>query len=264
MNSARSITKLFPYAEINELFDLLLIEIKFILKNTFVGMYIGGSLANNSFNKQTSDIDVYIIIEKALSKNMLKKITDFHQKFYLSKIPFAKKIEVSYLSKNDLTKFIPNNVRPYFNEGQFYLAEYGSNFLIELFLFREKGIVWYGPTIKSLIKKISPPQLKTALLKNLAEYWLVMLNDDAKLGRSDYQVFAILTMCRTLYSLETNKITSKIHAAQWAMERVSLEFKNLIEQALIWQPRKKLNKLTQTRSFIKYVLNKYAVDVATH
>lgn len=263
MNSARSITKLFPYAEINELLDLLLIEIKSILKNTFVGMYIGGSLANNSFNKQTSDIDVYIVIERALTKSLLKKITDFHQKFYLRKLSFAKKIEVSYLAKSDLTKFFPNNVRPYFNEGQFYLAEYGNNFLIELFLLREKGIAWYGPTIKSLIKKISPQQLKVAILKNLAEYWCIMLNDNAKLSGSDYQVFAILTMCRTLYSLETNKITSKVHAAQWAMERVSPDFKNLIEQALIWRPRKKLNKLTETQRFIKYVLNRCDVKSST-
>ena len=62
-------------------------------------------------------------------------------------------------------------MRPYFNEGRYYLGHYGYNYLIELFVLREKGISIAGPDIKCLIKEISTQSLKAAIQKNLHEYW---------------------------------------------------------------------------------------------
>ena len=70
--------------------------------------------------------------------------------------PFAKKIEASYIAKNDLLNFNPQHKRPYFNEGNLYIAPYGNNFIIELWVLRNKGITISGPAIKDLIKEISP------------------------------------------------------------------------------------------------------------
>jgi aminoglycoside adenylyltransferase-like protein len=82
------------------------------------------------------------------------------------------------------------------------------------------------------------------------------LSDLSKFKRSDYQVFAILTMCRTLYSLETGRITSKTEAAQWAIQKLDDRWKSLIELAITWEPSQKINKLEETRQFVKYVLSK--------
>lgn len=208
------------YKEINDLLRQLLLQIQSILANEFVGMYIGGSLASNSFNNETSDIDCYIITSKVLSENMVRKIEAMHNQFYSNKLKYVKKIEASYIPQKDLLDFDPQGMRPYFNEGRYYLGQYGNNYLIELFVLREKGISIAGPDIKGLIKEISTQNLKAAIQKNLYEYWESNLIDSSKFKRSDYQVFAILTMCRTLYSLETGKITPKIDAAQWAMQRL--------------------------------------------
>ena len=83
-----------------------------------------------------------------------------------------------------------------------------------------------------------------------------MLNDLEKLKRSDYQVFAILTMCRTLYSLETGMIASKTEAAQWAIKNLNVDWKDLIEKALSWKSHHAFNRLEETQQFVKYVLNK--------
>jgi GrpB-like predicted nucleotidyltransferase (UPF0157 family)/RimJ/RimL family protein N-acetyltransferase len=224
------------YKEINNLLQQLLLQVQSILTNEFVGMYIGGSLASDSFNCQTSDIDCYIITTKMLSENMVRKIEEMHNQFYSSKLQYAKKIEASYIPQKDLLDFDPQGMCPYFNEGRYYLGHYGNNYLIELFVLREKGISVAGPDIKSLIKGISTQSLKAAIQKNLHEYWEPNLIDFSKFKRSDYQVFAILTMCRTLYSLETGKITSKIEAAQWAMQQLDTKWKNLIKLASAWEP----------------------------
>jgi hypothetical protein len=221
-----------------------------------IGLYIGGSFANNSFNDETSDIDCYIVTTTSLSKGSIHEIEEMHNKFYLNKLPYAKKIEASYIPKHDLLKFNPSNNRPYFNEGNFYLADYGSNFIIELYVLRENGITIAGPNIKPLIKEISSEDLKLAIQRNLDEYWYPVLNDLEKLKRNDYQVFAILTMCRTLFSLEKGSITSKIEAAQWAINNLNSDWKDLIETALSWKAGHTFNRLEDTKQFIKYVINK--------
>jgi hypothetical protein len=219
-------------------------------------MYIGGSLSSDSFQHETGDIDCYIITTSKLSKSMLKIIEEMHKQFYSSKLKYAQKIEASYIPQEDLLNFDPNGMRPYFNEGHYYLGQYGSNYLIELHIHREKGITIVGPNIKHLIKEISTQDLKLAIQNNLHEYWEISLSDFSKFRRSDYQVFAILTMCRTLYSLETGSITSKIDAAQWAIYKFDPSWKNLIEQALAWKPAQEINKSEEARQFVRYVLNR--------
>lgn len=244
------------YRELNELIQQLVVQIQSILASELVGIYIGGSLATNNFNLKTSDIDCYIVTTKALSENTRNMLEEMHKKLYSSKEHYAKKIEASYIPQNDLLNFDTNGTRPYFNEGDFYMGQYGSNYLIELSVLREKGITIIGPDIKSLIKKLSSQDLKTAIKSNLDDYWELSLSDFSKFKRSDYQVFAILTMCRTLYSLETGKITSKIEAAQWAMQQIDAHWNSLIELAIAWDLSQEINKLEETQNFVRYVLNK--------
>jgi len=242
-------------SEIAALLQGLLQKLQSSLLDRFIGLYVGGSIANNSFNSNTSDIDCYIITTEPLPKHTISQIEAIHNQLYLSQAPYAKKIEASYIYQNDLWDFNPDNTRPYFNEGNLYLAPYGNNFIIELWMLREKGITIVGPPINDLIKEISPEDLKLAIKKNLDEYWQVMLTDLVKLNRSDYQVFAVFTMCRTLYSLETGSITSKTKAAQWVINKHNAVWNDLIAKVIAWEPGFELNKLNETQQFIKYVLD---------
>jgi hypothetical protein len=69
-------------------------------------------------------------------------------------------------------------------------------------------------------------------------------------------VFAILTMCRTLYSLQRGSIASKTEAAQWVIKNIDTDWKDLIEKAISWKPYHVFNRLEETQRFVKYVLNK--------
>ena len=249
-NYSRDLPKI-KYGEIKDLLQHLLLQLNSILITKFVGMYIGGSIANDSFDPITSDIDCYVITSSPLSKQMRNKIEEMHQRFYLSEHPYAKKIELSYIPQNDFLNFNPNHTRPYFNEGRFIQAHYGSNFVIELFVLREKGLTLIGPNIKDLIKKISTKDLKQAIKNNIHEYWEPTLNSLSKFEKSDYQVFAVLTMCRTLYSLKTDLIASKIEAGYWVIHHHT-HWKDLIEQALAWKPNIEFNRIEETLKFIKY------------
>lgn len=245
---------------IADLLGMFLVKVQSILTTQFVGMYIGGSIANDSFEQATSDIDCYIITSTVLSKNEIAQIELMHKQLYSSNIPYANKLEASYIPQEDLLNFNPENSRPYFNEGNFYLAPYGNNFLIELFILREKSITIYGAEIKNLIKKLSAEDLRRAIKNNLYEYWEPVLTDTSKFERNDYQVFAILTMCRTLYSLGTGRIASKSNAAQWTIDNTDSNWKNLIELALKWKPGNQFNKLKETQKFVKYILDNNSAE----
>jgi hypothetical protein len=108
---------------INNLLSSLLQKVQDILQEQFIGMYIGGSIANNSFNSAISDIDCYIVTSDVLSERLIHNIEEMHKQIYTSKLPFANKIEASYLPHDIFLNFDPNDTRPYFNEGNFYMGE---------------------------------------------------------------------------------------------------------------------------------------------
>lgn len=242
--------------QLTDMLQQLLLQIQSILKTELICVAIGGSIANHNFDMSTSDIDCYIVTATKLPKNIIRDIEEMHSQFYENNIGLAKRIEASYIPREDLLKFEPSATRPYFNEGKFHLATYGNNFLIELCMLRECGITIFGSDIKSLMTEISRQDLFKAMKHNLSEYWEPLLNDSSKLSRSDYQVFAILTMARTIYSFETGTLTSKSAAAQWVIDHYP-SWKPLIEQAIVWQTGMAFHALDEVKNMIRYVLKKY-------
>ncbi len=241
-------------AYVNKILEEFLVEVQIILGNNFIGSYIGGSLANNAFNPETSDIDLYVILKDELTDKEFASLEKLHKKIYSSGTKGATKLETSYIPQKHLVNFKPTDTRPYFNDGKFQLATYGNNWLIELHLLREKGIPLSGPSVKALVPEVSNEALNNAIHKNLNEYWVLMLNDEDKLKRPDYQVFATLTMCRTLYTLVHGTITSKQKAAEWAKNKLSSEFSDLIIQAVLWKPNDKFDHHDDVKKLIQHTL----------
>ena len=62
-----------------------------------------------------------------------------------------------------------------------------------------------------------------------------MIEDPARLKDQGYQPYAVLSMCRALYTLEHGTLATKSAAAEWAMGAVSEDWTPLIERALSWQ-----------------------------
>lgn len=77
----------------------------------------------------------------------------------------------------------------------------------------------------------------------------------AQLQSSEYQAYAVLTMCRALYTLENGTIASKSVCAHWAQERFGEEWSALIEWALMWIKDTTSDKMSEALSFIRYAVN---------
>ena len=85
-----------------------------------------------------------------------------------------------------------------------------------------------------LIDFISSQQLRGAVCHQLKDVWQSRINDRVWLRPRKYQAFAVLTLCRALYTLHHAIPVSKPQAAAWA-QAVYPQWKPTIERALGWR-----------------------------
>jgi hypothetical protein len=95
---------------------------------------------------------------------------------------------------------------------------------------REKGIPLFGPSPKPIIEPISKDEFIRSVKAN-AKAWRVWIND---MRTRKSQAYAILTMCRALYTYKNGEQVSKQQAAVWA-EQEFPEWSKLIQNALLWR-----------------------------
>lgn len=245
-----------PYPEINSLLHLLLIEVQAALREQFIAMYVHGSLASGDFNPQRSDIDFVVVTAGTLPNDMLVSLENMHARISASDLKGVTKLEGIYIPKDAIRRYDPKNAwHPALRaEEGFAMDGLGSDWVIQLHTIREQGLVLAGPAPQTLIDTIQPEELRLASLKTLKEWWVPQLMDHSLLRRDEYQAYAVLTMCRVLYTLHYGRIVSKSSAAIWALKNLTDTWAVLIQGALDWQPGVTWNKLNETLDFIRYIL----------
>ena len=246
-----------PYPEVNAVLHVLLSDVQTIIGNHFIGMYLYGSLATGDFDSQRSDIDFLVVTAGDLLDELISALEAMHARIAASGLKWAAKLEGSYIPRHALRRYDPTaSPCPTINEGHFYVAPHGSDWIIQRHIIRENGLVLAGPAPQTLIDPIQPDDLRGAVRGILHEWWAPMLRDPAWLHGSEYQAYAVLTMCRALHTLQYGIIASKPVAARWAQESLGERWGVLIERTLAWQPGMQLDSLSETLDFIRYTLER--------
>ncbi len=224
-----------PYPDVNEVLHILLTSTHKILGNQFIGIYLYGSLSSGDFNPESSDIDFLVVTTDALSESKVSELEHMHNRIWATGSKWATKLEGAYVPKDLIRHHTRDNVAcPTVNEGRFYVAGLGSDWIIQRHIVREVGTVLAGPNPKALIDPVSPEEIRGAVLGILQEWWFPMLEDPSWLANhgSEYHAFAVLTMCRALYTLEHGTILSKPKAARWVRQTLSKPWVLLIDKAV--------------------------------
>ena len=244
-----------PHLEVNRLLQNLLVNVQMILGAQFIGLYLYGSLASGDFNPETSDIDFLVVTRDELSSEKLYALKNMHASLAVSGLKWAAKLEGAYIPKHAIRRFDPDDLaRATINEGKFYLGHQGSDWVIQRHILREQGVIIAGPDPKVLIDPVTADEIQRAVKIILNEWWVPMLDNPVRLQHSDYQAYAILSMCRALHTLQTGELASKLVAARWAQDVLDQHWANLIAQALTWRNGVVLNKFEQSLAFIRYTL----------
>ncbi len=252
------------FPDVNELLNLLLSSVKEILDAQFVGMYLYGSLSSGDFNPSTSDIDFLFVTTDVLSPQIIARLEAMHKQTWATSLKRAGKLEGAYVPKELIRRHDPNGAPcPTVNEGRFYIAGLGSDWIIQRYVVREYGVVLEGPDPKSLIDPVSPEDIRGSVLGVLDEWWLPMLDDPSWLRdhESEYRAFAVITMCRVLYALNHGTVVSKPKAIQWAREKLNDPWKKLINKAVAISQHNDLDvPLDETLDFIRFTKSALQVD----
>ena len=103
-------------------------------------------------------------------------------------------------------------------------------------------------------------QAQESDLAVLRDWWSLMVDDPAPLAKRGYQSYAVLSLCRILYTLEHGAVASKREAAQWARGVLDSRWGPLIDRA--WEGRSAPDAdappedVRETRAFICYALER--------
>jgi hypothetical protein len=245
------------YPDVNVTLDALQASAQAILGANFVGMYLYGSLASGDFDPERSDIDFVIVTKGLISNETIAGLEAMHTRTYASGLKWARKLEGAYIPQSDIRSYEPDHAPcPFLNEGRFYLAGLGSDWVIQRHVLREQGVTVAGPEIRRLIDPVRPTGLRQAVLAVLREWWAPILQNPALVRDGEYQAYAVLTMCRSLYTLEHGTISSKPVSARWAQAVLGEPEKDLIEWALSWNRVRPSDRKKETLEFIRLTLER--------
>ena len=226
-----------PYPAVNALLERLLCGVREVLGNQFVGLYLHGSLAAGDFDPARSDIDFLVATRTELPAETVASLAAFHRAVKESDLTWATNFEGSYIPLKALRRHDPDHaVYPCVQvDGSFGLERHGIDWVIQRHLIREKGLTLVGPDPKTLIAPVSAEELRVAARRILREWWAPMLGQPFRLKNSEYQAYAVITMCRILYTVEYGAVVSKPQAGRWAQERLGSPWDGLIARAMEWR-----------------------------
>jgi len=105
---------------------------------------------------------------------------------------------------------------------------------------RERGVTLIGPSPAALVDEVGANILR-AVMRQYAESFLPDLFTWINFGIAWAQRYAVATLSRILYTLETGEVTSKRDAMLWAVDHLDAEWRPSILQSLAdrshgWNP----------------------------
>jgi hypothetical protein len=250
-----------PYSEVNELLLVLLARVQSVLGRKLVGFYLFGSLSLGDFDPESSDVDFLVATTEDLSEKELALLKEMHAGIAASGLRYARRLEGSYIPLAALRRYDPDNAsHPTIGaDWEFGIARHGSNWVLERFIVREHGVTVWGPPPGTLIDPILPRDLRKAVCEQLTGFWREQVEGPGEpewLRPRDYQAFAVLTMCRALYTLHEGTVASKPDAAVWAQRKLEPEWQPLIERALAWRSQHARDDPAETLNFVRYTIKR--------
>jgi predicted nucleotidyltransferase len=209
-----------------------------MLGERFVGMYLYGSLATGDFDPDRSDVDFLVVTEGELTRSEVLALTEAHDRFAGSSSPWANEVDGSYIPRDALRRFDParsTHLHVARGVGKLRMEQFGPDWVIQRWVLREQGVGLAGPPPVTLIDPVHPYEIRAAVRMLALDGWAPLGEDLGSLSHRGGQVFAILTMCRLLHTLETGEIASKQVAGRWARETLGEPWASSIDRALAWK-----------------------------
>lgn len=206
-----------------------------ILGADLSGLYLEGSLALGAFDT-ASDIDFVAATHTAITDAQFDALSAMHDALATIDSPLALNIEGFYVPRAALRRYDP--AHEYFasiergpGERLKHVTQ-DQYWIVHRSILRDRGIVVLGPPLADQIDPISSDNLRSAMRTALREWGDYVVQNPQLLRQAGYQSYAVLTICRMLFTQVNGRITGKTEAAAWAAQILEARWQPLIKNAL--------------------------------
>jgi hypothetical protein len=229
-----------------------------LLGANLVGLYVYGSVLDAEFDPARSDVDCIAVTEEALDDDAFRRLSQWLSDAALADSWFTR-LQLLLLSRNSV--LVEDRTASLYQFGELKRTGSDGNPIIWLDFF-QRGRTLIGPHPESFVPEVTPEMLHRALVRELGYLYeeCVQKADSEHRDVPAYRGYAVITLCRILYSLGTGEVTSKPRAAAWALEHASTVWHDLIRCALAVGGASELRRLPLSRiaAFIDYVRTELA------
>jgi predicted nucleotidyltransferase len=220
------------FPELNELLRELVARVEAILGDDFVGAYLTGSFGLGGADVH-SDCDFLVVTAQRVTAEQERALRELHDEIPTRPGHWTHDLEGSYAPRGDLGTLAALEERwLYVNRGHREM-EWSTHCNAEdvRWTLRERGITLAGPDPRLLVAEVPGAVLRHKMTQ-LIESFLPDLSTWISFEVAWAQRYAVTTLCRMLYTLDTGEVASKQAALEWGKRELSPAWRDLIQQAL--------------------------------
>lgn len=203
-----------------------------ILRETFgdglVGVYLYGSLTQAAFSARHSDVDILAVVQRSPTRRQFRELGHLLERAGAADNWIAR-IQLQVLIRNRLLRSDKRGA--HFQFGVLKRSGSDGNPLIWVNVLNS-GITLAGVRAGAILPPITETMIRAALVREI-EYLRAEVADPASPWRDKrfYRAYAVLTVCRILYTLRVGGVVSKPTAAAWALGKLPSRWHGLIRAA---------------------------------
>ena len=223
-------------AHVTTLLDSLAAKLPVLLGANLVGIYLHGSLTQRTFNPKRSDIDCVVATKRDLSDGQFKRFREWLAHRAKSN-PWTRRLQMTFLIRDEV--LTANSAECLYEDGKLTRLKSDGNPLIWMNVLKN-GRVLFGPPPRTFVPPITRSILFRALEREVGYLRAELIEKPRSKWRDVpiFRAYAVMSVCRILYSLNSGTVVSKPRAAKWAMKHLPQKFRVIIAQALAHDGRR--------------------------
>lgn len=200
-----------------------------ILGSSLLGAYLYGSLTQGAFDPARSDVDCLVVVRRDLTDAQFRKLAAWLAHAADSDA-WIRRLQMQVLLRSRLLRADTRGALYQF--GALKRSGSDGNPIIWRNVLAT-GVTLIGPEPETFLPPITDRMLFDALVREVG-YLRTEIADPVSQWRSQrfYRAYAVLTLCRILYTNHAGDVASKRRAAVWALRTLPSRWHSLIRAAL--------------------------------
>jgi streptomycin 3"-adenylyltransferase len=214
---------------VNHVVDDLVAALRAGLADQLVGIYLYGSAVVGGFDEGVSDVDLIAVTAVDANRLDLEDLRRVHDDVVRRNPEWEDRIEVVYVGESTLHSFRKGGPVALISPGEsLHLTEGAELWIQNWYLARSTSVALDGPSRESVFPTVSLDEFVSAVALYAAE----VKGRDLKSMAAGSRAYTVLTMCRALATVSTQRPCSKQGGALWVRRRHP-QWDSLIEAALV-------------------------------